>query len=84
MALNPLPGLQMTRLCLPCGPIVDQRKQRGVDSGHNLVAVFVAFVPLGVIRKKTGKVRLAGKYLVCETAAVGQVDSEQRGDSVVP
>lgn len=74
----------MTRLCLPCGPVVDQRKQRGGDSGRNLVAVFVAFVPLGGIRKKTGTVRLAGKYLVCENAAAGQVDGEQRRDSVFP
>lgn len=62
---SPLPGRQI-RLCLPYGPVVDQRKQRGVNSGRYLVAAFVAFVPLGGIRKKTGTVRLAGKYLVCD------------------
>lgn len=49
----------MSRLYLLCGLVVDQRKPRGVS------AVFVAFVPFGGIRRKTGMVRLTGKYPVC-------------------
>ena len=67
----------MTRLCLPCGPVVDQRKQRGVDSGHNLVAVFVAFCGSWGYKKENRHGEVGGSVLVCENAAAGQVDGEQ-------
>lgn len=42
---------------VPASLAVDQRKWSRVSSGYNLVAVFVAFVPLGGYKKES----MAGK-----------------------